>query len=249
MRPDYFFASIDPHGTAEVWAVECKGSHSPTLWSSQLRTAASQVANVFVDGNPPPALLFATYLHRSEITVRVLDPPSDKWRGEYAREESGDPPFSLETSAGGSPTWIIARPEQFRSDLALVNASAALAFAGAYGAAGEALPRYTRRGRELPPLGDEPQDEIEGFDRTFIGTTSTLPVRSDLTVEVFTGVERSLYDASVRRDVDYLMARRAEADAAADDDAQPSRVETDFETFMRTVDADGTFFEVRARER
>jgi hypothetical protein len=95
MRPDYFFASVDPGGTTEVWAVECKGSHSSRLWPSQLRTAASQVANVFVDGSPPPALLFAAHLQRDAITVRILDPPSDKWRGPYVSDPTVEPPFSL----------------------------------------------------------------------------------------------------------------------------------------------------------
>jgi hypothetical protein len=143
--------------------------------------------------------------------------------------------------ACGTSTWLGRRaPEQFRADLALVNASAALAFAGAYGAAAEALPDYTKRGRELAPLVDEPQDEVEAFDRSFVGTTSTLPVRSDLTVEVFTGVERSLYKAAIRRDIDYLMARRPEARAEADVVIEEDRFETNEETYMRIVDPDGT---------
>jgi hypothetical protein len=196
-----------------------------------------------------PALLFATYLHRSEITIRVLDPPSEKWRCPYARERtSDDPPFSVQSRTEREPSWIVERPEEFRADIARVSASGALAFAGAYGAAAAALPEYTRRRRELPTLGDEPLDESGGFNRAFVGTRSALPVRSDLRVEVFAGVERGLYDAAVRQDIDYLMdARRVEQPAQGT--PGEGLLETDDETYLRILDPDGTFFEVRTRER
>jgi hypothetical protein len=248
MRPDYFFTSVDPAGIASVWAVECKGSHSSTLWSSQLRTAASQVTNVLVDGSPPPGLLFATHLDRRGITVRALDPPSERWHGRYAREKGADPPFALESRAGRA-TYIVDEPEQFRADLALMNASAALSFAGAYGAAAEALPDYVKRGKELRPLGDEPRDQAVAFEREFVGTRSTLPVRSDLTVAVFTGVERSVYTAAIQRDIEQLMTRGRVTQEALEEAGVPEPLfETDGETYMLTADADGTLFEVRARE-
>jgi hypothetical protein len=151
MRPDYFFTCRDAQGMVENWAVECKGSHIAAHWTRQMRTAASQVANVLIDGNSPPALIFAAHLHAKEIVVRVLDPPSDNWRGRYRPNESTEPPVLREEGAE-RVTYLVTRPEEFRADLALMNASAALAFAGAVwrGGGGTSPLRWTAR---RPPTG------------------------------------------------------------------------------------------------
>lgn len=144
MRPDYFLVAADPISDLEhVYALECKGSHSPTLYKTQMKKAASQVGGVTAYGAPPASFVSATYLSEAGIVVRVLDPDGgDGWSGpaDFSDEEAD---VTVEESR--ERTVEIVDPDRFRGRLHRVADGRRLAWAGQYERAAAEVPEAVRR--------------------------------------------------------------------------------------------------------
>jgi hypothetical protein len=144
MRPDYFLVAADPDSELEhVYALECKGSHSPTLYKTQMKKAASQVGGVAAYGAPPASFVSATHLSEAGITVRVLDPDGGEgWSGpaDFSEEEAD---LIVEESRD-KPVEIV-DPDRFRGRLSRVADGRRLAWAGQYERAAAEVPEAVRR--------------------------------------------------------------------------------------------------------
>lgn len=127
MRPDYFLVAADRDSELEhVYALECKGSHSPTLY-----------------GAPPASFVSATHLSEAGITVRVLDPDGGEgWSGpaDFSEEEAD---LIVEESRD-KPVEIV-DPDRFRGRLSRVADGRRLAWAGQYERAAAEVPEAVRR--------------------------------------------------------------------------------------------------------
>jgi hypothetical protein len=195
MRPDYFFGISHP-GSArvDVVALEAKGTHHSAHHLRQLRTGASQVASIVFGNQPPPGLIFSTFLSEDRIVVRAVDPPADEdaAAGEIGGKEAEEE--YVEQDEEG--TRRVMAPEVFRRELFQFNASALLAYAGAYSAARRVIPVRIRRQLDIPYPQEleRPPEQVESELGTFAGIGTRLALRAGRTLDIFSGIAVELVE-------------------------------------------------------
>jgi hypothetical protein len=188
--PDYLF--FDETQTP-LYVVECKGTQTSRSASlEQLRRGTEQVPSlIFNDGRMPPSLVVATCLSKSGTRVLIIDPPGDS--------DSLDPrPEKAERT--GDRVW---RP---RNDAQFVRANRELSEAKLLAFAGDLEAANTKRVRARAPEGrtpraNSPPNEIaENSFGYFRGTRQRLATRDRVDVEVFQGIDTTVYGAFVDED-------------------------------------------------
>jgi hypothetical protein len=200
LRPDYFIqVSSLAGGTpwSSVWVLECKGTQG-TRHLQQIRKGVTQTATIthISTGISAPAIISATAFGKSQTLVRLVDPPgdrSDPWAG---------------TDVPRGKRRGVDRLDLFRHDLARLDLSATLAFAGLYARAAELLPERLRRGtRERAGLADAPLTQA-GRNNSASGIRAELPLIGGRTLRATCAVDRRVLDAANKGSVSDLHAAR-----------------------------------------
>lgn len=244
--PDYLF--FDSSQT-NLFIVECKGTQGSRSTSlDQLRRGTEQVPSlVFTDGRTPQSLIVATCLAKNDTTVLVLDPPAD---------DDLPPSDRMHTERIGQRSWRVRDDAGFSRSTRLISESKILSFAGDYEAATAKSERAQIRTRgRFRSLSPEPTFTENEFGR-FRGVRQRLGVRDRFDVEVFQGVETTVYEALLSDDPErttaemQVFARRSSEGGRDIEQKQPVRTATEKgSVVVRAAGSDGALLEVRVSPR
>lgn len=231
MRPDYLLVRTAPGQPQEIFALECKGTHSGPIGLNTLHKAAAQVRGLQLGppGVPaggagwgaPDGLIGATSFDDQRIRLELFDPPGDeRWNGEpAARERRSEEQPVAEVQPDGSAR--VHDPARFRRLLIDVSEARLLTLAGRGEAANGRLGRWPAGlGPARTPVRSQTHrdNDLGNFD----GTRLRLPIDGPDVVDVFLGVERDVADA-VQADDDEAkaaaLARWRGRTGGGDDDA------------------------------
>jgi hypothetical protein len=210
LRPDYFIQVSNPPGDkrrrSSVWVIECKGTQG-TGHLQQIRKGVTQTATItdISTGKNPPAIISATAFSKSQTRIRLVDPPGDNddpWAGTEANDSQDSANVRREMRQE------VAGLNVFRHDLARLDLSTTLAFAGLYSRAAELLPdRLRRETRERDGLADAPAIQA-GRDGRASGVRAELPLIGGRTLRATCAVDRRVLDAANKGSVSDVHAAR-----------------------------------------
>jgi hypothetical protein len=240
--PDYLF--FDAERTT-IFVVECKGTQTSRRTAlEQLRRGSEQVpALTFTDGRqPPPAIVVATHLSTDGTQILVIDPPGDDER----------PKRSETAKRRGQREWTIEKTDDFVRTLGLLSEAKLLSFAGADAVAAtkvdraEVLRSKVRRSR---PRETKIEENALG---TFRGVTGRFGVKDGSTIDVFQGLDATVYEAlsadEVARTVEALKNFRAK-ESGTDLRSRPVLSSREQGALVvRSLGPDGSFLQVRVQD-
>jgi hypothetical protein len=242
--PDYlFFNALQ----TELFVVECKGTQSSRSSSlDQLRRGAEQVPSlVFTDGRVPSSLIVATCLSKRGTRILLLDPPGDDEDGGGSQERP---------KRVSQREWRIPNAERFARTSRLISEAKLLSFAGA---AESAVGKVLRAEVSVPkrPRSASRQPQVtENEFGVFRGVSQRVGTIDRFDIDVFQGVEASLYDALVEDDPERTaeeldgFRRRSGSILSPEVDEQRQPIRTthkDGVLSVMTVGPDGTLLGLR----
>lgn len=240
-EPDYLFFDSSQ---ANLFVVECKGTQTSRANSiDQVRRGAEQVPSlIFTNGKTPPSLVVATCLTKKETRVLIIDPPGS----------DDSPPGSRNNERVGERRWRVRDDAEFRRSTVLMSEAKILSFAGAYEAAATKVERARirtgTRPRSLTPDFSFTENEFG----TFRGIRQRVGMRDRFNVEVFQGIDTTVYDALLSDEVERTAAAvqnfaRLSSRALSDDPEQVQPVRTLREKgslVVRSAGPDGSLLEI-----
>ncbi len=232
MRPDYLLVRTASGQPPQLFALECKGTHSGPVGLQTLHKAAAQVqglevgpAGVPAGGpgwGPPSGLIGGASFDNHRIRLQLYDPPGDRrWDVEPAargRRSEAAPVVSVRADGSVQVDDI----PRFNLLLRDVSEARLLTLAGREDAAAARLGQWpgdrpsARAATERQVRRD---DDLGDFD----GAVLRLPLEARDVVEVFFGVERDIADAIQADDdkakeaaLENWRTRRGDGDDAGD---------------------------------
>ncbi|MFZ2114192.1 MAG: hypothetical protein WAU77_10765 [Solirubrobacteraceae bacterium] len=250
LLPDYFIQVSSLAGGkpwSSIWVLECKGTQG-TGHLDQIRKGVTQTATIThaSTGSPAPAIVSATAFSASRTRVRLVDPPGDRddpWAGtETAESDAGV------RRTNKKP--VVDRLEVFRHELAQLDLSATLAFAGLYARAAEFAPERLRR--EAPARDGMVDAQLTPAGRadSASGVQAELPLIGGRTIRATCAVDNRVLDAARKGSVrDIRVARGLVAkDLSGREDAMSARrrslVEFDASGLLRVTARTGLVIEI-----